>query len=274
MKPSDFLYIYELEGTLSDPEVYFKTDFLAHWREADNTFLFFSKPQEETLKEFLKIHPELVWIRSHQISSRDWQGGEGFDEVSVGKIRFIPPWKPMTQRPGSLAIRLEPGVVFGSGHHPTTRDSLQALLWVYDQETPRRVLDLGTGSGILALASARLGAQEVLAIDWNPACVKSAGRNLELNQLGSIIAVKEGRAEEFIREPADLLIANLHFAVIQELVKRDAFFEKNWVILSGLMRSEYRAIKQKLGHPGFTLIKEWESDQTWFTLLGRNRKGL
>jgi ribosomal protein L11 methyltransferase len=131
-------------------------------------------------------------------------------------------------------------------------------------------LDLGTGSGILALASARLGAGAVLAIDWNPACVQSAGRNVALNRLGSIIRVKEGRAEDFIQEPADLMLANLHFAVIQDLIKTGGFFEKKWVILSGLMRSEYRTITQQLRPTGFDLLKEWESQGTWFTLLGRN----
>ncbi len=274
MKPTDPLFIYEFEGVLPDETFDFQADFLAHWREGEQTFLFFSTSQEASLPLFLKDHPELVWVRSHQLSYQDWQGGQWAEGLSVGKLRFVPPWKPASDPAVPLVIRMDPGVVFGSGQHPTTRDSLQALLWVYDRDCPKKVLDLGTGSGILGLASAKLGAQLILACDWNPACVRTAERNVALNHLESLITVKEGRAEEFIRESADLLLANLHFAVLRDLIAEKAFYEKSWVILSGLLRSEYGQIKDRLSLSGFNLLKEWESDQTWFTLVGRNRGSL
>lgn len=270
--PDDQLIIYELEGILSDPEGFFQKDFLAHWREGESTFLFFSSPHEDVLKTLLKNYPHLTWVRTHSMAYKDWQGKEFLDSLSIGKFIFVPPWNSPPKDTEGVYIRLDPGVVFGSGHHPTTRDSLQALLWVYNQEKPEKVLDLGTGTGILSLAAVSLGAKEVLAIDWNPACVQTTKHNVVINDLQSMIAVREGRAEEFIHYPADLLLANLHFSVIQELIENRAFFEKRWVILSGLLRSEFLEVKHRLQVPDFEILKEWDSEFTWFTLMGRNKK--
>ncbi len=272
MKPDDQLIIYELEGTVVEPEKFFREKFLAHWREGDSTFLFFSEPQEETLKSFLENHSHLTWVRTHSMSYKDWQGGDFLDSLSVGKLIFVPPWAVEPGDAERVPIRIDPGVVFGSGQHPTTRDSLSALLWVYDRDRPKKVLDLGTGTGILALAAVSLGAEKVMAVDWNPACVETARKNVRLNNRQAVIDVAEGRAEDYIRQPADLLLANLHFAVIRDLIQDKDFFEKKWVILSGLLRSEFLEVKHRLQVPGFEILKEWDAEFTWFTLVGRNKK--
>jgi len=188
----------------------------------------------------------------------------------IGRIGIIPLGHPVPVDEDLVPLIIDPGVVFGSGQHPTTRDCLKALLWIFDRETPERVLDLGTGTGILAIAAVKLGAREVTGIDWNPACVATARKNIELNGLSSRIQVEEGPAEEYLKQKADLLIANLHFAVVRELIEQPAFFEKKWAVLSGLLRSEYAEIKRRLDRPGFSLLGEWETDNTWFTLLGQN----
>jgi ribosomal protein L11 methyltransferase len=271
MNPDDLLYIYELAGTLDRPEDCFGQELLAHWREGTSTFLFFSGPAAAKMPAFLARHPGLSWVRTHDITYRDWQAGEDLEPLEIDRLRIIPLGRPVTTDDRSLTVIIDPGVVFGSGQHPTTRDSLRALLRVYAVEAPARVLDLGTGTGILALAALKLGAREVLAVDWNPACVANARRNAALNGFSERLRVTEGAAEKYIAEEADLLLANLHFAVVEELVRSPAFYEKPWVIVSGLLRSEARAIKDRLQQPGFTLVREWETDGTWFTLLGRNR---
>ena len=98
----------------------------------------------------------------------------------------------------------------------------------------------------------------------------AARKNIEWNGLSGRIRVEEGLAEEYLRQEADLLFANLHFAVVRELIEQPAFFKKKWAVLSGLLRSEYAEIKRRLDHPGFSLLGEWETDKTWFTLLGQN----
>jgi|YelNatPaOPRAMG01_1025707.scaffolds.fasta_scaffold61568_2 ribosomal protein L11 methyltransferase len=268
MRPEDPLFIYEIEGRFQIPPEGLGRDFIAHWKEGESHFLFFSREQEERIKDILKGQPDALWIRSHTLIYRDWQGGESFDGVSIGKFLFLPPWIPVPQKSEGLPLRLDSGVVFGSGSHPTTRDSLLALQWVYEQDRPRKVLDLGCGTGILSLAACALGAEEVLAVDVNPACVRTAEKNARLNEMENKIRVREGQAEDFVQEPADLVLANLHFAVIRELIGRRAFWARKWLILSGLLRSEYREIRSRLQTMGFVVFEEWDADFTWFTLAG------
>ena len=255
MNPEDRLYIYELSGTVVRPESFFQNGLIAHWREGDSTFLFFSRPSEAELQTFLTDRPGLSWIRTHEISYRDWQAGENLEPLSVGRLRIVPLGHRVPEDRDLISLIIDPGVVFGSGQHPTTRDCLQALLWIFERETPEIVLDLGTGTGILAIAAVKLGAREVLGVDWNPACVATARKNVELNGLSGRIRVEEGLAEEYLRQNAELLFANLHFAVVRELVGQPVFFEKKWAVLSGLLRSESAEIKRKLDRPGFSLLR-------------------
>ena len=166
-----------------------------------------------------------------------------------------------------IHIRLDPGVVFGNCLHPTTRDCLKALLLAGKHRRFERVVDFGTGTGILALASAFLGAGSVLAVDLNPLCVKTAKANVARNELGGVIQVVEGPVQEFVDEPADLVAANIHHAVIKELLEKRKFGEGERLILSGLMRSAAREVRRELARLGFAILHEWGHEMTWFTIL-------
>ena len=130
-----------------------------------------------------------------------------------------------------------------------------------------RVLDIGTGTGILALAAIKLGADKVVAVDLNPLSVKTARRNVALNGLNEHIRVVEGRAEDVLAERADLAIANIHYEVIVQLMSHEEFLSKPWVIISGLMRTQARDVKAEMEKRGMKLIQEWDRDMTWYTML-------
>jgi ribosomal protein L11 methyltransferase len=141
---------------------------------------------------------------------------------------------------------------------------------LHRQSPLRSVLDLGTGTGILALAAALLGAEKVLAVDLNPLSVKTAQRNVRLNGLEGSIEVVKGRAEDFVAERADLVVANLHHSVIVNLLDKEGFLQKGWFIISGLLRSEVREIRYQLGEYDLDVVREWDHEGTWYTLLVRN----
>jgi ribosomal protein L11 methyltransferase len=136
------------------------------------------------------------------------------------------------------------------------------------------VLDLGTGTGILGVAAALLGAKRVLAVDLNPLCVRTANENVRLNDLNGIIRVVEGPAEDFVNEAADLVIANIHKEIIGRLLQKEGFRKKDRLIISGLMRSQYREIKARLGSYDFKIVHEWDHDMTWFTMLAEKGKSV
>ena len=170
----------------------------------------------------------MTLVDEYHFSYEQWQGG-AVSPVKVGDLVIAPPWEDIPCGTGKRKIVLDPGVVFGNGLHPTTRDCLRALNHLRHGSRFAGVLDFGTGSGVLALAAAAWGASRVLAVDLNPLCVKTARNNVNLNGLEDRVVVKEGRAEDFSDEPADLVVANIHYEVMKHLLTSGCFREKKWL---------------------------------------------
>lgn len=132
-----------------------------------------------------------------------------FKPQRVGR-RFVvkPTWEAWEGEPGDCIIEIDPGMAFGSGSHPTTRLCLTVLEEIV--RAGQRVLDWGTGSGILAIGAARLGATEVTAIDLDAVAVQVTRDNIAQNGLEASIQVSEGSIEAIDAEPPyDLVIANI-----------------------------------------------------------------
>ncbi len=266
-QPYHDLYIYLFKGVVrKNHEVGLGEAFLGNWVEADSSFLFFASPADEILGRLLKKYPGLELIEDYHFTYEQWQGGR-LDRIEVENFVIVPPWEELDHDEGSNRIALDPGVVFGNGLHPTTRDCLRALAYAARERSFNQVLDFGTGTGILAVAAVLLGAVKVLAIDLNPLCVKTAERNVELNKLKEKIQVAKGPAVSFFNEVADLVVANIHYDVIQELLIRRKFRNRDRLIISGLMRSQARAVMAQLDRFHINVIREWDHDMTWFTVL-------
>ena len=266
-RPCDDLYIYLFEGVVpAEYECNLGQAFIGNWVEDSSSFLFFGRSADREVKRLIKRFPQLELIEVHHFTYDQWQGG-GLETLKVGKFVVVPPWKQADADEASILIVLDPGVVFGNGLHPTTRDCLKAISHAYCQRPFQRVLDLGTGTGVLALAAALLGAEGVLAVDINPLCVKTAIHNVGLNSLYDIIRTVKGTAEDFVDEPSDLVVANIHHEVIERLLDRGGFRDAERFIISGLMRSQFRDVKTRLEKNRFRILREWDHDMTWFTLL-------
>ena len=265
--PYEDIYIYLLSGVVREKEeMNFGDSFIGNWVEADSSFLFFSRPSEDIVGRLLDESGGLELVDDYRFSYEEWQGG-GFDPLQVDLFSIVPPWMKINVNQGVTPIVLDPGVVFGNGLHPTTRDCLRALSFAQRQKPIVEVLDLGTGTGILALAAARLGARHVLAVDLNPLCVKTAMENVKQNELTGVIDVVEGPADKFITGSADLVVANIHFDVVEGLLNAGALAVPERVILSGLMRSQFRKVKVLLEKQGFHVVREWDHEMTWYTTL-------
>jgi ribosomal protein L11 methyltransferase len=266
--PYEDLYIYQLAGKLTSHKEIPRTGFIGNWEEDDFSFLFFSDPVHDEIKALLSAQPQLTFIDSYHMPYQQWQGGE-FAAFDQGRFRIIPPWdKGCNERPDKLSIILDPGLVFGTGTHPTTRDCLDAIQLACRDRTPDRVLDLGTGTGLLALAAARLGCRLNLAVDLNLLAAKTAKKNVGLNHLEKQIAVVQGYAEAFIDCSADLLIANIHYDVMQKLICTKGFSTQKRFILSGLLRSEAKQVKIELERLPAKILKSWTHEGIWHTFYG------
>jgi ribosomal protein L11 methyltransferase len=204
------------------------------------------------------------------MSYKQWQGTvlTSFDHCC---FRILPPWQgdPAGDQ-GKLPIILDPGIVFGTGTHPTTRDCLEAVELACRDKLPTVVLDLGTGTGLLALAAARLGCKFTLAVDLNMLAAKTAEKNVRLNHLEKQVAVLQGCAEDFINRPADLLMANIHYGVMQKLIAARGFTTKKRFVLSGLLRSEAKQVRIELERLSAKVLKSWTHEGIWHTFYGEN----
>ncbi|QTA88500.1 50S ribosomal protein L11 methyltransferase [Desulfonema magnum] len=266
--PYKDLYIYYIEGRVKSREI-FGTSFIGNWEEDGFSFLFFSEPSHDEVKSLLNDQPELSLLDQFHMTYDEWQGGE-VRPFTVGNFLITPPWfNSQIPNPKSQII-LDPGVVFGTGTHPTTYDCLDMLERVCAEERIESAIDLGTGTGLLALAAARLGCGRTLAVDFNFLAVKTAKRNVELNRLEHRILAVQGRAEDFMDWSADLMIANIHYDIMRQLINSKGFLHKKWFILSGLLRSEARDIACKLSQLPVKILKKQERDGVWHTFFGRS----
>ncbi|MBW2640416.1 MAG: 50S ribosomal protein L11 methyltransferase, partial [Deltaproteobacteria bacterium] len=247
--PYKDLYIYYLQGRLKPDEKIFDNSFIGNWQEDEFSFLFFATPSRGIVEKILTSHPELTLVDEFYMTYDQWQGGK-ITPFEVGQFSIIPSWQKQCKKMNScrnqLSIILDPGVVFGAGTHTTTQDCLKALELVFSREKIESVLDLGTGTGLLALAASRLGCKNILAVDFNFLAASTALRNVRLNQLQDHIIIVQGRAEDFIDSPSDLVIANIHYDVMKHLIASPGFFNNKWFILSGLLRSQARDLLYEL----------------------------
>ncbi|MFP4474741.1 MAG: 50S ribosomal protein L11 methyltransferase [Desulfatibacillaceae bacterium] len=238
---------------------------LGNWLEDGHSFLFFTEPSDRVVENLLLEYPGLELLDSYSMPYEQWQG-DGVRPFTVGPVHVVPPWLDGEAPEGARTLWLDPGVVFGTGLHPTTRDCLRALVEFASREPLGRVLDLGTGTGVLALAAAVLGAEHVLAVDLNPLAVRTTTNNIALNRMEHLVRAERGSAPDYLREPAGTLVANIHYDVMKDLVASPGFSRKKRFILSGLLRGEVGRIRAGLDRAGILVVavREWEN--TWFTL--------
>ena len=191
--------------------------------------------------------PEVDWVARFRENFR------GFD---AGGFRIEPEWNEADRDSRTLIV--DPGQAFGTGTHETTRLCLGALAVAAGQRPLGSLLDLGTGSGILAIAAARLNARPVFAIDNDPDAVLSARRHAELNSASVHLVV--GDLARPLSARFDTVIANLMAPLLLE--RREEILEScapaGRIILSGLLRDDLPGIHAAFGTPAAeTIDGEW-----------------
>jgi ribosomal protein L11 methyltransferase len=268
MPPPEKLYIYEIAGRVYPPEALTKDDFLGCWREGDYSYLFFGSPREEAVKVWVATLPEARYSSESVMNYSDWEAGQPLQKTSMAGFHLCPVWETPTPEAGEIVIRMEPGLAFGSGYHPTTRLCLQLLRLVYDTKTPRQVLDLGTGTGILTLAALALGAERVIAVEYNELAVLTAARNLKHNARPPGVHLIQADARHFAHLPASLVLANIHLDVLLDLLDIPEFLNKDWYIFSGILGAQLEKFLARLEDTPLKAL-EIRDENMWFTVLAR-----
>ena len=205
-----------LHAALDDfePQAILEHEFETGWRVHFRT-----APQRDTAAAaLLTSFGNHVSIDSVDVEDEGWARRTQADlkAVSAGRIVVAPPWDAGAERsgPDRILIVIEPSTGFGTGHHETTRLCLRLMQDI--DLTGRRVIDVGTGSGILALAAWKLGASSIVAFDEDADALDNARENIGRNHASDAIEVHEARLGSATFEPADVVVANLTSGAIEE----------------------------------------------------------
>lgn len=203
------------------------------------------------------------------VKDEDWAENwkQYYKPLRVGQRLVIKPgWESYQPKEGDLIIDMDPGMAFGTGTHETTRLCLM-LLEKHQQENDR-VLDVGTGSGILAIASALLGAKAVTAIDLDPVAVKAAEENVKRNDLKSRVKVLQGDLAKDISGQFDLVSANIIADIILLLLPQlqGLLAQHARLVLSGIIKDREQDVRDGLAARGF-VVKDALYEGEWVALL-------
>jgi ribosomal protein L11 methyltransferase len=192
-------------------------------------------------------------VAQGEVEDEDWaaRSQAHLTRVTVGRITVAPPWDAAPPAGGLLVI-VHPSTGFGTGHHQTTRLCL-GLLQALDVRD-RRVLDVGTGSGVLALAAWRLGAAQIEALDYDQDALDNAIENVRLNGAGGAIVLRRADLRADAIAPADVVLANLTGALLCAEAPAIAALVRpgGSLILSGILDTEADAVRQAFT-PALTL---------------------
>ena len=189
------------------------------------------------------------------LADTDWAAAwrEHFRPIAVGRRLLVtPPWElPATSE--RIVLAIEPGRAFGTGHHGTTAGCLELLEGLVATDHPSRALDLGTGSGILAIAAARLGVGDVLACDTDPDAVAATEGNVARNGIGDRVRAVLADVASLAAAPAPLVLANLLAAAHRALAPRyrELVAAGGVIVIGGLLDAEGDEIAAVLAAHGF-----------------------
>lgn len=243
--------------------------------------LFGAAPDMEEIRRRLFVLSALHGVsipepQLQKVEQQDWLAkvAQSFPPLSIGRFYVYGSHVEEVFPPGSIPIKVDAGAAFGSGEHGTTRCCLEALDWLSRKRGCRKILDMGTGSGILAIAAAKLWKTDVLAVDIDPVAVRVTQENARINKEHARItaAVSDGYASDKIKRgaPFDLILSNILarplIAFAPDLARNLA--SDGVAVLSGLLTSQEQQVLSAHLMQGLKLEKRFVHKE-WCTLLLR-----
>lgn len=222
----------------------------------------------------IDIGPNMIYLR--EVAEKDWATAwkKYYDIVHVSEhVTIVPSWdvdKYEAKSKNEKIIKLDPGMAFGTGTHPTTKLSIQALeKYIHKQDT---VIDVGSGSGVLSIASVLLGAKEVFAYDLDPVAVKSTKENIKLNGLEHAVFPMQKDLLKGAEHQADLIVSNILAEIIVQFIEdawnnltRDGLF-----ITSGIINEKRLLVENGLEKQGFKIIETNHLDD-WVSIVAKKQ---
>ncbi len=235
----------------------------------------------QKLRDFLAelpkwgIQPGPATINLKHVKSEKWAEAwkTAFPPQRIGKRTLIvPTWHETSHNETDILIRLDPGMAFGTGYHPTTRLSLELL-----ENTVKiddRVADIGTGSGILSIAAVKLGAKQVDATEIDPTAIPVATENFQTNGVTQQVTLSQGDGLKDIEDKYHLIIGNILTKVVLPIIPNcpARLHPGGFVIFAGILETELEQIQSVLAENNFEdlqIVSEKEDKITWVAVKAR-----
>jgi ribosomal protein L11 methyltransferase len=210
--------------------------------------------------------------QTKELAEEDWANAwkKHYTILHIGKHLVIKPsWLEYAPQANDIVIELDPGMAFGTGLHPTTRLCMVAL---EEQAKPgMRMIDVGTGSGILSITAAKLGVRDILALDTDAIAVDTAARNAAINHIENTIRVEQGSVEaDKQRNLFDLVCINILAEIIIQLAPAVGAVMKSGgtVIASGILDYKADWVSEAFHDAGIETVEK-KQEEDWVTLVGR-----
>ncbi len=215
----------------------------------------------------------LVWQQPRRLLEADWRDAWkkhwGVQRIGRGVV-VVPSWIEYKLREGEIAVRIDPGMAFGTGQHPTTAMCLRALEEIGPQDAA--VLDLGCGSGILSIAAVLLGARRALALDIDPQAVKAAAQNAADNGVAGAVETRAGTIEDngALAETFDLALANISGLTLERLAPALAVVLKpgGRLVASGFLEDAVEGLRRAFEANGLS-AERVVKDGVWRAIVAR-----
>lgn len=258
------LYTYHLSQPA--PQAFDDPDLIGVWPEDETTILFFHRPKERLIRSLCEQYGCTI-IYEADLDYVDWEAGREIGRFTVGGLSVASVWE------AEADILLDPSVIFGSGFHPSTRLCLEGLLKY--TATPElafnSALDLGCGTGLLAIAAAKTGIGRIVACDHNPLACEVARANAARNGVADAIEVRQAdlRANCPHTDGVDLVMANLYKALMLDLFAKPEFWRAKLYLLSGFIPAMEEELLAALPASGFKLLERRRSERWCFWALLR-----
>ncbi|RUM38746.1 MAG: hypothetical protein DSY57_02105 [Desulfobulbus sp.] len=270
------LYVYYLDS--KDVEIEDDPDLIGIWIEDDCAILFFHQPRDAFIDDLCRRRGIKVLYQA-DLDYRDWEAGVDITSFATRSLFVSPVWEGESgEANGRRTIILDPSVIFGSGFHATTRLCLETLetLVPGPEAGIKTVLDLGTGTGLLAIAAAKLGAERVVAVDNNPLAIAVARRNVEMNGCGHQVTILPHDLDCSLPDMHyDLVITNLYKGLLVRLFERADFWKARFYLVSGFIPGMEGELLAAMPQAGIHLLDR-KSREQWrlWVLAARPRRGL
>lgn len=220
----------------------------------------------EALRIYSLLSSSLLEMSMREVSDEDWLGEwkKSWQPVESGRFIIAPPWTQLPSDVDHVVIRIEPGMAFGTGTHETTRLCLAAIEKYFGGGS---FLDVGTGTGILAIAAAKLFADaHIEACDTDAEAIAIARENARLNSVADKITFRVGSIEDSTAS-ADVVCANLTADVINSTLPSLLSVTCGRLILSGILDSQVDAVRARLRENGVTDPLEIWEDGEWIAII-------